>query len=805
MQLAWTDRQCVSLSDLSHMGYPVMNNGQSVTNQAKQEDEPSGCNCSFHFTDFGCAPDPCLLGCKNGKCPQTSSAEACGDLCLSNPLCYATAWNWYGTCYMQGKGARPRSLPHIRKDSKDTVGCLCRGPLNPPLPPMPPSPAPVVSPETKQAVFQDPIDVSGTLEGMWGGHLPVVSFHYRMQAGGWIEWTAVPVADMGGNREQDVYFRVLKLNETGDVVDVRYFDTYVYRSTDPIGGGGGGAPAGSPTANAFYQALLDQVRYWATTFHTEGVLQLELPSRPQDTDGRLLQHQAYHSMVRDMISRQDTFWPKYGILPGYYGNPGNNGFQDTFVGSMTMALEMGAFEYATGVLDNWLRYYLRKDGVRYRGPELAIDGRALTIFALFHSYTGDPTDLLYKNYESIMAVVGRLRMVRARGLAHGKDNARYGFGMPAANDEADMWTATVACGRLYGNESARSHDCITELPYIDIATEMVRGFYELGHTWIRIAAAKGDGALRGTGNLLVKESQELRLDMMQALEHSTVESDANLPNVNATCHPWIFGWGTCQHNGSPAYEASTYVMPTPNIGGTPKPYNTAMFSGVLPHAVVKDIVDFHKQYNSQLANISPWGPGAPGYCAFIAYGWGFGLIQHDLLDTFFVHYYTQSQHGMTRGTWTAPECPVFDRDKASSGYAAPSQALLPTLTKWMLVFEDPETEVLWLGKAIPRVWLSEGERVLIHEAPTRYGRVSLEISARSSEIFEANITLPTGFSWPAGGIRLRLRTPGFPGKRLANATVAGKPWPVNATEESVAFAPNAVSTQDLQAVVVNTA
>jgi len=454
------------------------------------------------------------------------------------------------------------------------------------------------------------------------------------------------------------------------------------------------------------------------------------------------------------------------------------------------------------VLQNWLRFYLRKDGVRYRGPELAIDGRMLTIFAHFYSYTGDPTELLYQHREVIMGVVSRLRMVRARGQAHGKDDPRYGFGMPAANDEADMWTATVACGRLYGNVTARAHDCITELPYIDIATEMVRGFYELGQMWLRIAAAKGDKVMAVTGEQLLKESQELRSDMMEALERSTVRTDANLPNVNATCHPWIWGWGTCQHNGSPSYEAATYTMPTPNIGGTPKPYNTAMFSGVLPRPVVKNIVDFHKQYNSQLANISPWGPGAPGYCAFFAYGWGFGLIQHDLLDTFFVHYFTQSQHGMTRGTWTAPECPVFDRDKPSSGYAAPSQALLPTLTKWMLVFEDPETKVLWLGKAIPRVWLSVGELIQIHQAPTRYGRVSMTIAARTNEMFEVNVTVPLDFSWPAGGIRLRLRTPYFPRKRLTKANVGSTPWPVNATEETLVFSPNAVPEGDLQNITI---
>ena len=56
-------------------------------------------------------------------------------------------------------------------------------------------------------------------------------------------------------------------------------------------------------------------------------------------------------VVRDMISRHDFWWPKYGILPGMYGEPGNDGCPLTIYWSMVGALEMGAYEYARGVLE----------------------------------------------------------------------------------------------------------------------------------------------------------------------------------------------------------------------------------------------------------------------------------------------------------------------------------------------------------------------------------------------------------------------------------------------------------------------
>ena len=66
------------------------------------------------------------------------------------------------------------------------------------------------------------------------------------------------------------------------------------------------------------------------------------------------------------------------------------GFEDTFTASATGALEFGSIPYAKGVIDNWLRYYIRSNGMTtYRAEELAQSGRMLTICALYVSMTGD--------------------------------------------------------------------------------------------------------------------------------------------------------------------------------------------------------------------------------------------------------------------------------------------------------------------------------------------------------------------------------------------------------------------------------
>ena len=177
----------------------------------------------------------------------------------------------------------------------------------------------------------------------------------------------------------------------------------------------------------------------------------------------------------------------------------------------------------------------------------------------------------------------------------------------------------------------------------------------------------------------------------------------------------------------------------------------------------------------------------------------------------------------TPGTWTAVECMGLDRRAPSgslrptgggmgSGYVAPSQALMPTVVKWLLQFEDYE-QTLWLGKAVPRAWLEAGSpAVVVERSPSSYGRLSFSLHATSTTTVVANVTLPPalaaagehhaaagGFAWPPGGVKVRIR---HPSKKLSSVAVGGKSWPnFNATEETVVFATAPGDTTALQHIV----
>ena len=92
-------------------------------------------------------------------------------------------------------------------------------------------------------------------------------------------------------------------------------------------------------------------------------MSLSLPGADTGTDGQLLRDHALHAIVLDMITRTQTVWPRYGSSPGYeQAGPGAHGFQEICTSSVATALEWGMFEYAKGVLDNYLEYFVRSRG-----------------------------------------------------------------------------------------------------------------------------------------------------------------------------------------------------------------------------------------------------------------------------------------------------------------------------------------------------------------------------------------------------------------------------------------------------------
>jgi hypothetical protein len=199
-----------------------------------------------------------------------------------------------------------------------------------------------------------------------------------------------------------------------------------------------------------------------------------------------------------------------------------------------------------------------------------------------------------------------------------------------------------------------------------------------------------------------------------------------------------------------------------------------LYSGLLTREQVETIANYRAAHRDVILGI----PTAYGYnthelAGFLSYGHAYGLLQHDFIREYLLCLYSLMAHQYTRGTWTAPETRNLGLGKFAAPYCAPAQMVVPLLTRWMLVFEDPINDELWLGKATPRSWLDEGQTISVRGAPTRGGRVSFEIRSHlQTSRIEAVVELPK--EERERPVRLRLRVP--EGHRMRDVLVNGRPW-----------------------------
>jgi hypothetical protein len=447
-----------------------------------------------------------------------------------------------------------------------------------------------------------------------------------------------------------------------------------------------------------------------------------------------------------------------------------NGFQDTFTTTAQAALEFGAMPWARGLIANEFDHYILDDGmVRYRGEELPQSARMLTIMALYWSYNKHDTAFLLQHFERAKAVAEFLTMRRSLTLGYPRDDPRYGL-LPG-DDEADNYN------RLYFHQKPSLH-------FFASTAEFYRACMELGAVWQSIGKAVSRPDVATAGAELLKLAPLLYHDL-----HTSLNRVVNITaSPGDRCYPHRVEWNDEDAAGQ--------------MGAEYRSFPEMFFSGALTEQQTDDM--YKSGQGLTTCPIGWWmSMGAPsaGVNIFnhVPFGFPHGLLQHDMVERFLLYFFTISAHGSSRGFWMTPESSSIVERTHNVWFSAAGPNNVPLCLKWMLVFEEPETRTLWLGKATPRDWLVAGEAPLaVERATTRYGRISFFIAVVSpaadvaSYRVKANITLPpscaTAGSQPAGGLVLRIRAPTEHAGKLSGVTVGGKAWRgFNASTETVSF------------------
>ena len=602
------------------------------------------------------------------------------------------------------------------------------------------------SPDFDPAPYYPPIaeirERGQVRDGLVGGYLPIMRFVYPESEGNWSEMLAfAPLRISNGNpRIQPVWYRVAKI-ENYQLKWAQYIDSY-----HPF------PPRTHYDSKGFYSDVLALNAGWNRTLGP--AMRIDLP------DERMA-NMARFALVREMMTRVGDF-PKYGAVDKDYAGSEHDGFPDTFTVDTAAMLEWGLIDVAGRYIDNYLGKFVRDDGsILYRGPETGQYGRMLTVLAQYASYGGD-SNLLLRNRSRINGITNLLLSLRAKAKTLPTSDPAYG--MIAGWSEADA--------------SLDPDPPRYMQPYFSNSTEAARGFRDLGRAWEKIGKQKADARLASWGQKLQRESEELSADIQRSISRSVLDiaGEHILPAIAGVKEP--FHIAVARDKTDPQFRSY-------------RAYMEMMYSGILTADQVKMIVDYRAHHHDVVLGLpAAYGLNTGIVAGFLSYGHGYGLIQHDMVREVLLLTYSDMAHQYTRGTWTAPETRSIRPDEGAAPYCTPAQLVVSLMTKWLLVFEDPQSEAVWLGKSMPRAWLEQGKKVSVADAPTRWGKMGFTIESHiaSGEI-TARLDLPQRL---VATTKLRLRTPEK--NLLKSVTVNGKQWSAfDAMGETITIPPRGAS------------
>ncbi|HEX8836988.1 MAG TPA: hypothetical protein VF748_08635 [Candidatus Acidoferrum sp.] len=547
-------------------------------------------------------------------------------------------------------------------------------------------------------------------EGLVGGWMPAVRKVLPVPDSAYLELVVFGDVEAKDKFIVQTWHRTARI-ENGKMTKVVYgysYPAFPPRRTDP-------------TPEAFYRALLVFAEYWERQLRDASPVSL-----PDETYVNMPRH----AIARELMVRPGGVYPKYGAVDrDYYGSE-YDGFQDIFTGAVYTNLEWGRFNEARQIVDNYFSDFVDEKGmINMRGPETAQFGMTLSLLARYYSYTGDAA-LLQKHRRKIEATTALLEELHDESLRLTKDDPGYGL--------IHGWSESDSC--------LSSKPMTWWLPYFANSAFASRGLKDIARVWPETAGAKAPNSRHLTKQWLSR-SKTLE-DAVVAAMRKAIRHDMTPPYIGP------FPGTTMTFRDSLAKE-----RPSPQQWPH-RPYAELLQADVLPEDLANLVIDCMRAYGATtlgvVANVSRARPGSRAILGFISYGYAQMLLRLDRVEEFLLFLYAHHYHDHHRGSWTAGE--VSGITGGTALFCIPAQQTIPLLVRWMLVLEDSDKDVLYLGKGVPRSWLVSGKAIRIENAPTRWGRVTFELRGDPSSRNIVGKILLTAGGKPEE-VQLKLRVP----------------------------------------------
>ncbi len=521
-------------------------------------------------------------------------------------------------------------------------------------------------------------------------------------------WEEIAFAKTLSHRDKPVLYVYLRTVRGHNTVERKYF-RYENEAEHLI------------SAAEFFSELLELKLHWDTIF-AEG-MGVQLPEQ-RITDA------AYASIARAFITYNGSA-PHYGV--GFYGKKEHDAFPPTTLSMVNTCLEFGLLSRARLYLDYYLDHVLKDDGTfNYYGSAISEYGQLFETISRYVRLSGESKWLQARLPKIESMIQWLLDLRRESQTEFGKENLYYGLisGSPEADTRAEV--------NYYfsGNFWAW------------------RGWLEIA----RLFTESEEEALRRRGVELLAECQAYQTDIEASIEKSVLRDidPSFVPPVPDFDKPF----DTMTQNRFASYTNYRYWIEMLSAGFLRPEWRDA-------------IIDYRTKHGGELLGTTRFN----GHLDDWTYaGYAYALLQDDRVRHYLLGFYGDLAVHRMRGTFTAYEQTAILSSKHErsyiAGYCVPAQLVTPLMTKWMLVFEERDADILWLCRATPRRWLAAGGKgVVVKRATTRWGSINYSVRSIDETSLVAKIELSDEM-FP-GEIRLRLRTPSA--KTIKRVTVNGIP------------------------------
>jgi hypothetical protein len=427
--------------------------------------------------------------------------------------------------------------------------------------------------------------------------------------------------------------------------------------------------------------------------------------------------------------------PRYGV--GWYGGPEHNSFPPAVLFLVQALLAWGELELARELLSHYLSRYVREDGtLDYYGPAVAEYGQLLALIGDYVRTTGD-LRWLSERLPLLRPLWQRLVALRRESLArYPEGDVHRGLipGLPEADYHAQEqeWSTFYYSGDVWAS----------------------RGLREMGLA----LQALGEPGLHREGGGLTAEAEAYRADILSSLAAAMADNAEYVPPGPDQTQPV----GNLVGDRHASYCNYRYLL-------------EMVSAGVLPDELVTKIAAWRRVHGGELLGNTRFEQVLDNWPAL---HYARGLLETDDIDHYLLLMYSHWAHHCSQGTLSSYEQVHIEPDdtgtrRLRAGQVVPCQAMVPTMLRWALIYEERDADVLWLCRAVPQRWLASGEKIKINRVPTRFGKVGFSIKMTSESSAEVALRLPT--KGLQAQINLRLRHPqGNP----TRAFVAGEPVPI---------------------------